>query len=77
VSQHLNGDQNRKRVNTIFFMSGNIFFWQKWTQENSRLPEHLQRITPQKPEHQNVSVDDWNRLAWEATQVNYAHIRKR
>jgi len=42
----------------------------KWTQENSRLPEHLQRITPQKPEHQNVSVDDWNRLAWEATQSN-------
>lgn len=45
------------------------FFLQKWTQENSRLPEHLQRSMPQKPNVQNISVDDWNQLAWEATQV--------
>jgi len=45
------------------------FFKQKWTQENSRLPEHLQRTMPKKPENQTISVDDWNQLAWEATQV--------
>ncbi|XP_025200688.1 zinc finger protein 474-like [Melanaphis sacchari] len=42
----------------------------KWTQENSRLPEHLQRTMPKKPENQTISVDDWNQLAWEATQSN-------
>ncbi|CAI6348079.1 unnamed protein product [Macrosiphum euphorbiae] len=42
----------------------------KWIQENSRLPEHLQRTMPKKPENQIVSVDDWNKLAWEATQSN-------
>uniref|UniRef100_A0A2S2R0S2 Zinc finger protein n=1 Tax=Sipha flava TaxID=143950 RepID=A0A2S2R0S2_9HEMI len=42
----------------------------KWTLENSRLPEHLQRTLPQKPETQNISIDDWNQLAWEATQSN-------
>lgn len=46
---------------------------QKWTLENSRLPEHLQRTLPQKPETQNISIDDWNQLAWEATQVKYAY----
>lgn len=45
-------------------------YTQKWTQTNSRLPEHLQRTTPQKPaDTQNLSIDDWNQLAWEATQV--------
>ncbi|KAL4131515.1 hypothetical protein QTP88_008811 [Uroleucon formosanum] len=42
----------------------------KWIQENSRLPEHLQRTIPKKPENQITSVDDWNQLAWEATQSN-------
>lgn len=49
----------------------NFYFFslQKWTIENSKLPEHLQRTMPQKPEVQNISIDDWNQLAWEATQV--------
>ncbi|XP_050433068.1 zinc finger protein 474-like [Adelges cooleyi] len=43
----------------------------KWILENSQLPEHLQRATPQKPEgNETVSAEDWNRLAWEATQSN-------
>lgn len=52
-----------------YYLFYTFFFSQKWTQENSRLPEHLQRSMPQKPNVQNISVDDWNQLAWEATQV--------
>lgn len=56
----------------LILMDAVLFFAiQKWTQENSRLPEHLKRIIPQRPETpNNISVDDWNRLAWETTQVN-------
>lgn len=53
----------------VIIYSIHFFFLQKWTQENSRLPEHLQKSMPQKPNVQNISVDDWNQLAWEATQV--------
>lgn len=58
-------------MNIVFFVRIYCFFVQKWTLENSRLPEHLQRTVPQKPvDSRNMSIDDWNQLAWEATQVH-------
>lgn len=56
-------------VSRVLFVFCFFFSKQKWTQENSQLPEHLQRTLPRKPETRNGNVDDWNQLAWEATQV--------
>ncbi|CAH1285433.1 unnamed protein product [Diabrotica balteata] len=42
---------------------------EKWERENSSLPEHLRRKVPIRPSGA-VSTEEWNELAWEASQAN-------
>ncbi|XP_018573986.1 uncharacterized protein LOC108913016 isoform X2 [Anoplophora glabripennis] len=41
---------------------------EKWERENASLPPHLRRKPPPKPDH-SMSKDEWNKLAWEASQA--------
>ncbi|VEN55701.1 unnamed protein product, partial [Callosobruchus maculatus] len=41
---------------------------QKWERENATLPAHLRRKVPPKPAP-NISKDEWNKLAWETSQM--------
>ncbi|XP_050513946.1 zinc finger protein 474-like isoform X3 [Diabrotica virgifera virgifera] len=42
---------------------------EKWERENSSLPQHLRRKLPVRPSGA-VSSEEWNELAWEASQAN-------
>ncbi|KAK7864300.1 hypothetical protein R5R35_009556 [Gryllus longicercus] len=41
---------------------------QRWQRENEQLPPHLRRTPPQRPAAP-PGADEWNRLAWEASQA--------
>ncbi|GLH13745.1 Zinc finger protein 474, partial [Gryllus bimaculatus] len=40
----------------------------RWQRENEQLPPHLRRTPPQRPAAP-PGADEWNRLAWEASQA--------
>ncbi|KAJ8924138.1 hypothetical protein NQ315_006922 [Exocentrus adspersus] len=44
---------------------------EKWERENATLPPHLRRKPPPKPDH-SVSKEEWNKVAWEASQSTLA-----
>lgn len=45
-----------------------LIFSQRWERENAELPRHLRRKAPVRPEA-GTGDEDWNRLAWQASQV--------
>ncbi|KAL5004754.1 hypothetical protein ScPMuIL_018210 [Solemya velum] len=77
----------RKPVSVVCYICGREFgtksisihepqCLQKWTNENSRLPKHLQRPVPKKPEIQlvtgkgNYNMDEFNEAAYASAQSN-------
>lgn len=69
-------DKNRRvDILNLRVCAKKLIYWeycclfQKWERENSKLPRHLRRKPPPKPDHP-LSQDDWNKFAWDASQVS-------